>query len=53
MDNGDDADAQTIYSNLYMTEEDDPEDSRKRLKLKGQMMYMPDWDAVIFLGTPM
>jgi len=23
------------------------------IHLKGQMMYMPEWEAIIFLGTPM
>lgn len=41
---------------------DDAEEQRKQreeelllsrcLKLKGQMMYMNDWDSIIFLGTP-
>ena len=22
------------------------------LKLKGQMLFVPDWDAIIFLATP-
>jgi hypothetical protein len=23
------------------------------IHLKGQMMYMPEWESIIFLGTPM
>jgi len=30
----------------------DPDDKRRCLKLKGQMMFMEDWDAALFLGTP-
>ncbi len=38
---------------LPADEEDDPDDTRRRLKMKGQMLHMADWDAVLFLGTPM
>ena len=37
---------------FLLTDEDDVEDSTRRLRLKGQMMFMQEWDAVIFLGTP-
>jgi guanylate cyclase, other len=28
------------------------EDVEKRLRLKGQMIYMDNWRMIIFLGTP-
>jgi guanylate cyclase, other len=28
------------------------EDVEKRLRLKGQMIYMENWRMIIFLGTP-
>lgn len=27
-------------------------DGSRCLKLKGQMRYMPEWESIIFLGTP-
>ena len=30
----------------------DPDDKRRCLKIKGQMMFMEEWDAALFLGTP-
>ena len=27
-------------------------DGTRCLKLKGQMRYMPEWESIIFLGTP-
>ena len=39
---------------LYTEDDDtDPADTTRKLRLKGQMIYMAEWDAVIFLGTPM
>lgn len=33
--------------------EDMREPPKKPLHLKGQMKYVPQWDSLIFLGTPM
>lgn len=36
--------------------EKDIDESRAKgyaIHLKGQMMFMPEWDSIIFLGTPM
>ena len=33
--------------------DDDPSSMKRRLKMKGQMTYMTEWDSIIFLGTPM
>ena len=44
---------QTGESTGTQDEDDDPDDHRRRLKLKGQMMHMEEWDACLFLGTPM
>ena len=33
--------------------DDDPSSMKRRLKMKGQMTYMAEWDSIIFLGTPM
>ena len=30
----------------------DPDDKRRCLIIKGQMMFMEEWDAILFLGTP-
>ena len=41
---------------VFMTdddEEDEETQAKRRLLLKGQMLYMEDWDAALFLGTPM
>lgn len=36
-----------------MLKEDDLEDeNEKKLRLKGQMIYMSDWRLIMFLGTP-
>ena len=35
------------------TESSDDENDGRRLHLKGQMMFMADWENIIFLGTPM
>eukprot|EP00918_Siedleckia_nematoides_P079159 GHVU01173366.1.p1 GENE.GHVU01173366.1~~GHVU01173366.1.p1 ORF type:complete len:849 (-),score=82.73 GHVU01173366.1:1182-3413(-) len=36
----------------WFEEDDGVDDTRQRLRLKGQMMFMVEWQAVIFLGTP-
>ena len=33
--------------------DDDPSSMKRRLKMKGQMTYMSEWDSIIFLETPM
>ena len=30
----------------------DPDDKRRCLIIKGQIMFMEEWDAALFLGTP-
>ncbi|XP_052866342.1 soluble guanylate cyclase 88E [Anopheles cruzii] len=37
---------------LKLSEEEDEEDVEKRLRLKGQMIYMENWYMIMFLGTP-
>ena len=34
------------------SDDDDPDDKMRRLRLKGQMIYMDEWEAIMFLGTP-
>ena len=34
-------------------DEEDEETVGRKLKLKGQMIFMDDWDAFLFLATPM
>ena len=38
---------------LIFFSDDDHDDLTKKLKLKGQMMLIAEWNATIFLGTPM
>merc|ERR1712038_2102515 len=33
-------------------DEDDLENQMRRLRMKGQMIYMDEWEAIMFLGTP-
>ncbi len=37
----------SVTTNFFSPEED------TTLALKGQMRYMPDWDAFMYLATPM
>ncbi|ETN63420.1 soluble guanylate cyclase gcy [Anopheles darlingi] len=37
---------------LKLTEEEEDEEVEKRLRLKGQMIYMENWYMIMFLGTP-
>lgn len=39
----------------WQNEKESMEHSQKgyAIHLKGQMMYMPEWESIIFLGTPM
>lgn len=37
----------------YETESDESSTEGHAIHLKGQMMFMPDWAAIMFLGTPM
>jgi guanylate cyclase len=40
-------------NNQIMLKEDELEDeNEKKLRLKGQMIYMNDWRLIMFLGTP-
>ena len=42
-----------LFPYILTDDDDEYDDKRRRLKMKGQMMYMSEWDAVLFLGTPM
>ncbi|XP_053679980.1 soluble guanylate cyclase 88E [Anopheles nili] len=37
---------------LQLSEEEQEEEVEKRLRLKGQMIYMENWYMIMFLGTP-
>ncbi|KAG5680710.1 hypothetical protein PVAND_010201 [Polypedilum vanderplanki] len=37
---------------LILKENDNDDDSERKLRLKGQMIYMTDWRLIMFLGTP-
>jgi guanylate cyclase len=37
---------------LMLKEDEDDDDNEKKLRLKGQMIYMTDWRLIMFLGTP-
>lgn len=40
-------------NNQVMLKEEELEDgNEKKLRLKGQMIYMNDWRLIMFLGTP-
>ena len=49
-----------IVASVFVPADADSEDEGADLKvivqryltLKGQMLYMGDWDSIIFLGTP-
>ena len=43
--------SETEWNNVKYDYED--QDEGYALHLKGQMMYMTEWQAIIFLGTPM
>ena len=35
-----------------MIKDEKEEDAEKKLRLKGQMIYMDNWQLIMFLGTP-
>lgn len=35
-----------------MIKEEEADDAEKKLRLKGQMIYMDNWQLIMFLGTP-
>uniref|UniRef100_A0A6E8VEY4 guanylate cyclase n=1 Tax=Anopheles coluzzii TaxID=1518534 RepID=A0A6E8VEY4_ANOCL len=37
---------------LVLSEEEEEEEVERRLRLKGQMIYMENWYMIMFLGTP-
>lgn len=37
---------------LILKETDGEDDSERKLRLKGQMIYMDNWRLIMFLGTP-
>jgi guanylate cyclase len=37
---------------LMLKDKDNEDDSERKLRLKGQMIYMTDWRLIMFLGTP-
>lgn len=37
---------------LRLKENESEDENEKKLRLKGQMIYMNDWRLIMFLGTP-
>lgn len=37
---------------LKLNESECEDENEKKLRLKGQMIYMNDWRLIMFLGTP-
>ena len=35
-----------------MIKDEQEDDAEKKLRLKGQMIYMDNWQLIMFLGTP-
>lgn len=35
-----------------LTDSENDDESEKKLRLKGQMIYMDNWRLIMFLGTP-
>ena len=43
----------TEWNNEKNENQQEEQDEGYALHLKGQMMYMAEWQSIIFLGTPM
>lgn len=37
---------------LMLKENESEDENERKLRLKGQMIYMTDWRLIMFLGTP-
>lgn len=37
---------------LMLKDAENEDDSERKLRLKGQMIYMDNWQLIMFLGTP-